>query len=216
MIKLFGTVILAPAFVLALATNVLADDYFCPPDPGPIMVDNVIADTGLFTLAGTTVTGNVIVESGASLFVLPPTTIDGGIHADGVGFVVLLAAGGAITVGEDVQIKNAIQDPLPPAGTGTQPSASGFFVVAGGALTIGGNFQFEDNLATLLASGPATIGGDLQVQNNMTPFPSAIGGNTILGNLQCKENFPAPVVALSGANAVAGNKEDQCAMALGF
>ncbi len=207
--KLFGTVTLASAFLLALATNVLADDYLCPPDPGPITVDNVLADTGLCTLVGTTVMGNVIVESGASLLVLPPTTIDGGIHADGVVSVVLLTFGGAITVGQDVQIKNAIQDPILPS------SASGFFACCGGAITIGGNFQFEDNLATLLAVG-ATIGGDLQVQNNITPFASAIGGNTILGNLQCKENFPAPVVALSGANAVAGNKEDQCTMALGF
>ena len=34
-----------------------------------------------------------------------------------------------------------------------------------------------------------------------------IRGNRIDGNLQCKENSPAPV---GGNNRVGGNKEDQC------
>ena len=37
--------------------------------------------------------------------------------------------------------------------------------------------------------------------------------NTIDGNLQCKENAPAPT---GGANRVAGNKEDQCARLTGL
>ncbi len=207
--KLFGTVTLASAFLLALATNVLADDYLCPPDPGPITVDNVLADTGLCILEGTTVMGNVIVESGASLEVRPPTTIAGGIHADGVASVALFAfplMPGAITVEQDVQIKNATQSLMLPS------PASGFFALGpGNTITIGGNFQFEDNSATLLAIG-ATIGGDLQMQKNVTSFSfaSAIGGNTILGNLQCKENFPAPENPFSPPNTVLGNKEDQC------
>lgn len=34
-----------------------------------------------------------------------------------------------------------------------------------------------------------------------------IAGNLIDGNLQCKENRPAPT---GGGNRVRGNKEDQC------
>jgi hypothetical protein len=35
-----------------------------------------------------------------------------------------------------------------------------------------------------------------------------VRGNVIGGNLQCKENVPAPV---GGGNIVDGSKEDQCA-----
>jgi hypothetical protein len=35
-----------------------------------------------------------------------------------------------------------------------------------------------------------------------------IANNVINGNLQCKENRPAPT---GGGNRVGGNKEDQCA-----
>jgi hypothetical protein len=35
-----------------------------------------------------------------------------------------------------------------------------------------------------------------------------VQSNFIDGNLQCKENVPAPT---GGANVVQGNKEDQCA-----
>jgi hypothetical protein len=36
----------------------------------------------------------------------------------------------------------------------------------------------------------------------------SVTGNRINGNLQCKENVPAPT---GGGNIVQGNKEDQCA-----
>jgi hypothetical protein len=37
---------------------------------------------------------------------------------------------------------------------------------------------------------------------------SPASGNSVAGNLQCKENVPAP---RGGNNVVQGNKEDQCA-----
>ena len=72
--KLFGLVILAPAFVLAWATSALADDTICGLGPvpvfqvlGAVVVDNVIVTDGTCLLAGTTVTGNVKVEPTGAL-----------------------------------------------------------------------------------------------------------------------------------------------------
>lgn len=44
--------------------------------------------------------------------------------------------------------------------------------------------------------------------STLSPSPHAIRGNTIDGNLQCKENLPAPT---GGGNVVGGSAEDQCA-----
>jgi hypothetical protein len=40
------------------------------------------------------------------------------------------------------------------------------------------------------------------------PGGVSITSNRVNGNLQCKENVPAPT---GGGNIVQGNKEDQCA-----
>jgi hypothetical protein len=53
--------------------------------------------------------------------------------------------------------------------------------------------------------------GNLQVVQNSGSVE--IQYNTIDGNLQCKENSPAPT---GGANRVGGNKEDQCARLAGL
>lgn len=50
------------------------------------------------------------------------------------------------------------------------------------------------------------IGGDLQVFQNQGEIE--IISNVVGGNLQCKENNPAPI---GGGNRVDGNQEDQCA-----
>ena len=50
------------------------------------------------------------------------------------------------------------------------------------------------------------VGGSVQVFQNSGGV--AISRNRIDGNLQCKENSPAPT---GGGNVVQGNKEDQCA-----
>jgi len=60
----------------------------------------------------------------------------------------------------------------------------------------GGAFTFDRNV----------VGSDVQVFTNRGTI--AINGNRIDGNLQCKENTPAPT---GSGNVVQGNKEDQCA-----
>jgi uncharacterized protein YodC (DUF2158 family) len=54
----------------------------------------------------------------------------------------------------------------------------------------------------------STIDADLQAFENSGGPAITFSGNRIDGNLQCKENDPAPG---GGGNIVGGNKEDQCA-----
>jgi len=62
------------------------------------------------------------------------------------------------------------------------------------AATVGGNVQGQRAAAVLLEN--STVGG------------VEVSDNRINGNLQCKENDPAPT---GGGNIVQGNKGDQCA-----
>ena len=50
------------------------------------------------------------------------------------------------------------------------------------------------------------VNGDVQMFQNTGGV--RVARNRIDGNLQCKENRPAPT---GGGNVVQGNKEDQCA-----
>jgi subtilisin family serine protease len=69
--------------------------------------------------------------------------------------------------------------------------------------TVGGSLQVVKGGANLLSS--SFINGDVRFFGNKGGI--TISNNTIRGNLQCKENDPAPT---GGGNIVQGNKEDQC------
>lgn len=78
----------------------------------------------------------------------------------------------------------------------------------GGAIisdsTIDSDIQFESN-SDFFQAQRNIVGGNVQIfQNN---GGVEISQNKIDGNLQCKENAPAPT---GGANTVRGSKEDQC------
>jgi hypothetical protein len=66
------------------------------------------------------------------------------------------------------------------------------------------DIQYDANSAYLKANDNR-VGGSIQVIGNSGG--AEIFRNTINGNLQCKENRPAPT---GGGNVVGGNKEDQC------
>ncbi len=121
-------------------------------------------------------------------------------------FVQLSREGGGNAVQGDVQINGGV-------GPGTS-------VVL--ATMIHGDLQAEEN-SNPLAFAANVIGGDLHVFRNTGSFrnfpgtSAFIGGNTIGGDLRCKENSPPPSVSpVAGANTVDGNKEDQCSADLGF
>lgn len=68
---------------------------------------------------------------------------------------------------------------------------------------VGGNIQHEEGKKSFIVRN--RVSGDVQVFKNR--LEQRVSFNTIGGNLQCKENSPAPV---GGSNAVSGSKEDQC------
>jgi hypothetical protein len=64
--------------------------------------------------------------------------------------------------------------------------------------------QFESNTGSVAAAGN-TIGGSRQAFQNLGG--ATFNGNRMNGNMQCKENIPAP----TGGCNVSPSKEDQCA-----
>jgi hypothetical protein len=70
--------------------------------------------------------------------------------------------------------------------------------------TVGGSIQVKQGRAATIARN--TVNADVQVTANRGA--TSVSLNRIGGNLQCKENDPAPT---GGGNIVNGNKEDQCA-----
>ena len=68
---------------------------------------------------------------------------------------------------------------------------------------VGGSIQVKQGGGSSLSTN--TVKGDVQYFTNRGTI--TIRSNRIDGNLQCKENLPAPTGA---GNVVQGNKEDQC------
>ncbi|HSF99375.1 MAG TPA: hypothetical protein VLA55_11830 [Ornithinibacter sp.] len=71
--------------------------------------------------------------------------------------------------------------------------------------SVGGSIQLKQGSALDLRRNVVT--GDIQLFTN-TSGAKYVYSNRVNGNLQCKENRPAPV---GSGNIVGGNKEDQCA-----
>jgi len=175
------------AFALAAGLGTLATPAFanvyCPPNPGPVTIDDNVIVSGQCLLDGTRVKGNVLVQSGGGL-TARNAHIDGNIQADGGIYVRV----NRTNVGGDIQLAGV-------SGEVSRVQRS----------SIGGNLQLDSNRVRLVAEYN-TIDGDLQAFANTGGV--VIRYSTIDGNLQCKSNSPAPT---GGFNQVSGNKEDQCA-----
>ncbi|MEX2264350.1 MAG: hypothetical protein WD696_20515 [Bryobacteraceae bacterium] len=147
--------------------------------------DNVNVPRGRnCTLIDSRVQGTVYVRSNASVSVYR-TVILGNVQAEGARFVRLYGTG--VVVNGSVQIKYGTQATT--INPGTQ---------------IGGNVQYVES-SGFLKILRARVGQDVQVFENVGG--ASIYYNVINGNLQCKENDPAPT---GDNNQVGGNKEDQC------
>jgi len=158
-------------------------DETCQGFLGAVTVENLEVPQGAScTLDGTRVQGNIFVRNGASLTAQRVTVI-GNIQAEGALLVEVLAGS---TVGGSVQLKQG-------------GSARVENVV------VNGDIQFESNNGVLSAASNQA-GGNIQVFQNVGGV--TIASNFVIGNLQCKENSPAPG---GGNNTVQGSKEDQCA-----
>ena len=78
------------------------------------------------------------------------------------------------------------------------------FVSVTGSSRVDGSLQVKQGGGATVAN--SIFGSDVQFFTNDGAI--SIRSNRIDGNLQCKENRPAPT---GGGNVVQGNKEDQCA-----
>ena len=205
--KLFGFILLTPIFVLVWATNLLAGGTFCPPNPGAVTVEgDVIVNAGLCILRDTKVNGDVKVELGGALLIdTSATEIDGDVKCDGCNSAGILAG----TIKGDLKIKGTVGG-LPGFSTSGHDNTAG-------PIVIDGDVKYEENFTQLFARG-ASIGGDLKVLKNTNTTGIGGGprveGNTILGDLKCKENVPPPFSPTG--NDVDGDKKGQCAEDLGF
>src|SRR5919106_5758181 len=174
--------IAATAATLFVANSAVAEERVCRGTIGARTLDNVRVPQGATcTLDSTYVKGTVKVENGATLRAFEVRVI-GNVQAEGAARVVVR---GSSRIGGSVQI------------------------VQGGAAKIvnnriGGDILLDEQDRYLTANRNV-VGGSLQAFQNGGGLE--IRRNRIDGNLQCKENQPAPV---GGANVVQGNKEDQC------
>ncbi len=149
---------------------------------GALSLDTVVVPDGAACeLFGTRLKGSI--KSGAlSTVVAVDVAVDGDLQADGSALVVVE---GASSFGGSVQIKQG--------GAATVLDAG-----------ITGDLQLDAMAGSLLADGNR-IGGSLQAVGNRGGL--ALFDNQMNGNLQCKENQPAP----TGSGNVVASKEDQCA-----
>jgi hypothetical protein len=146
----------------------------------------VVPNNATCTLNNTSVQGNIIVNTGATL-VARGVVVDGNIQSEGHRRVTVVKStlrksrvGGSVQI---VQGKNAsVLDTI-----------------------INGSLQVEQNNG-LFNFSRNTIGSDLQAFSN-TGTGLTISRNVIDGNLQCKSNVPAPI----GSGNIAASKQDQCA-----
>jgi hypothetical protein len=212
-----GALMLVTGIPAARADTLRADN-FCTKTLTGAIFGNVVVPRGTCTLGfpsgpPATVTGNVIVEPGASLVVQGGSTVAGNISADQCGAVDIspFATTGTNSVYGNVSIQNCTGN-LNGYG-GSQPPftrINGNFLCEGNATgchavggSVGGNMQF-DNTGGAVVEGNS-VGGNVQFDGNsgtVTVLSNSVGGNmqvnsnggaevednTIIGNLVCQSN----------------------------
>jgi hypothetical protein len=182
--------------MLAAVSAARADDTLCTTGPfsGVINGNVVVPDGATCDLENATVTGNVLVQKGAILFVGlgAPVTISGNLQADQCASVILSNGGAPVSVGGNVGFHSC-----------TGPGVIGFLT---GQVTIHGNFLCQSNSAPCVAEN-GSIDGNANVSNN-SGGTSFVVGNQIGGNLLCFGNTDVSDGGVS--NTVAGKKLGQC------
>jgi hypothetical protein len=172
----------AAATAMALPQAALAEERICRGTIGAKTLDNVKVPQGATcTLKGAKVKGTIKVDRGARLEAINVSVI-GNVQGENARNVIVRKnsrVGGSVQV---VQGKKA---------------RVAYSIVKGDIL-------YDDQSREVIV-GRNTVGGNVQAFQNTGGV--RIRGNVIDGNLQCKENKPAPT---GGNNRVQGSKEDQC------
>lgn len=166
----------------AFAAPAAAEETICTGRIGAVSLDNIfVPDGAACVLDRTRAKGSIVVGTGATLQA-SSVSVNGNLQAEGAAAVTVA---GYSTFGGSVQL------------------------VQGGSVSISrarinGDLQFESNQGAIAANAN-TIGGSLQAFQNIGG--AVFTNNRMKGNMQCKENVPAP----TGRGNVAASKEDQCA-----
>ncbi len=156
-----------------------------------------------FTLAPTSVGGNVLVQRSGSL-VMAGVSVTGSVRADTPASINL---GNGNTIDGSLEIEGTTGIPIYPAGTTTNyichTTISGNLQLAG--TSAGAPYQ----IGLLVAPAPfgcipISVGSSVLIENNAGPI--SVDSNSIAGNLQCDGNS-----AITGSgNVVGGFKRGQC------
>lgn len=162
--------------------NALAEERTCRGTIRGKTLDNVKVPQGAqCILKGTTVKGTIKVNRNATLEAINVNVI-GNVQAEDASNVIIRKTsriGGSIQIvqGQKAKVVNS---------------------------RVGSDILYDDQSGEVIVRG-ANVGGNVQAFQNRGGVH--IQGNVIDGNLQCKENRPAPT---GGDNQVQGSKEDQC------
>jgi hypothetical protein len=160
----------------------MADEFVCRGNFRARTFDNVrVPQNATCKLIGTRIKGTIKVENNARLTARKIIVI-GNVQAENARQVNILERS---RVGGSVQVKQG-------GGANVYDSF------------VDSDIQYDTNRAYVRALRN-DVGGNVQVVSNTRG--AAIRRNVIDGNLQCKQNFPAPI---GGNNVVGGSKEDQC------
>jgi thermitase len=180
--------ILALTLWMAGSRPLQAEEIVCQSALSNVTVDNLrVPPNQTCTLTNVRAEGTVKVETNATLEATDVVII-GNLQADGATLVKVF---GASHIGGSIQIKQGRAAEIDSA-------------------KVNADIQLESNLGPLVVLGNE-VGGNVQVFQNREGG-ATISNNTIDGNLQCKENNPAPV---GSGNVVKGSAEDQCASLTG-
>jgi hypothetical protein len=180
--KLMMTLMASLVAVALMPLVARAEETVCRGTIGARTLDNVKVPQGAScTLDGTKVKGTIKVNKNARLEAVDVNVI-GNVQGEGAR---------AVIVRKTSRVGGSVQ------------------VVQGGKAKVAnskvnGDILYDDQNARVSAVSN-NVGGNVQAFQNTGG--TRIAGNVIDGNLQCKENKPAPT---GGNNRVEGNKEDQC------
>jgi hypothetical protein len=181
--ELLVGIVVALTLLATAGPIAFAEERQCQGTLGTVSVDDLrVPQNATCRLNGTRVQGTITVERNAALYA-SDVDVAGNIQAENAARVEVLPGS---VVGGSIQIVQ-----------------SGAALIA--SVKINGDLFFDANGRVLTAT-KNQVGGNLQAFQNTGGL--LITDNTIDGNLQCKENIPAPH---GGGNIVKGNKEDQCA-----
>lgn len=146
------------------------------------------------------VNGDVIVELGASA-----RLNRGNVNGSVAGFGARLISVSGTTIAKDVLAEDTASIVIATGASIGKLEAlrSGRITMSG--VRVAGDVKFEENFGAIVADGN-TVAGNFEAYLNSGG--AAFNANVVRGNMQCKDNLPAP----AGAGNVAAIKEDQCAL----